>query len=110
MDARPLLASIFDAFGVPGVVKVDAEDTVATTVVWVPSTTEDWPGGREMNRREEREVLAVSRVEVPEIPKGTRITAPRRLDGAIRVFRVDGFDRVEADLWRLIVLDVTDQS
>jgi hypothetical protein len=77
--------------------------------IWLTYATEDQPG-REFGRREARRIMALSKVDVPTVPRGTRIVAPELSGGDERIWQVDGFDRIEADHTRVIVIAIEDES
>lgn len=105
-DYRVAVDPLFDAFGVPVTVTRPAPDqTPITTVgVWVQPLTEDNRIGTDASRREPRKVLALMRAVVPPpLPRNTVITAPEIDGGPVLTWQVDGLERVEADLWRVLV-------
>ena len=66
---------------------------------------ESVPYGTDFQRREPRRVLAVKRADVVTLPRGTVITAPEKLGGADKTWRVDGLEReIDAYYWRAIVV------
>lgn len=97
---------ILEAFGVPATVTRPAPDDtpIETTGVWVPPLTVDSPSGLQTKRREPLRIFALPRADVPTVPTGTVIEAPEVLDGPVRTWRVDGFDRYEFDLTRVLVV------
>jgi hypothetical protein len=105
MDARPPVASLFDAFGVPGTVTPPDEAAIDTTVVWLTPNPAFQPGG-ESYRRDGQKILALRRDEVPRVPTGTLIQAADVLDGEVFTWKVDGIDLVEQDHTRVFVLKV----
>lgn len=111
MIAIPL-DPFFTAFGVSVTVTRPApdDDTIATSAIWVPTTTEDLPGGEVFHRRDPRRVLALKRDEVPVIPIGTTILAPELPSGPDQHWRVDGFERSEVDLWRVVVVPIPEEA
>lgn len=76
---------------------------IATRGIWVLPQVEDHPVGSDLQRREPRKVLALKRDIVGVPPRGSVILAPEVVGGAIKTWRVDGIERVEAELTRLIV-------
>ena len=73
-------------------------------VIWaVEPVSDGQPYGSDLHRVEPRKVLAVSRADVPTLPRGTTITAPG-IDGeANKTWVVDGLERTLADQWRAFV-------
>ncbi len=104
MVAEVPLGSIFDAFSVPATVRPPGAESIETSGVWVTATTDGHPGGFGVQRREAVRVLALKRAEVPSVPKGTAILAPETAAGAVLRWRVDGFEVVEADCLRVVVV------
>lgn len=110
MDLRVGFDVIAGTFGVPATVTVPGLPVISTTAAWVPSQTDDYPeafstrGDKSPKRREPRRVLALSRAAVPSIPIGALISAPEQRGGAICAWRVDGFDRLEPDVVRVVVV------
>jgi hypothetical protein len=49
-------------------------------------------------------VIALPRSEVPTLPTGTRVDAPEQLGGAVRAWRVDAIDYVDAAQYRAFVV------
>jgi hypothetical protein len=108
MDLGPLRALVreltMSAFSVPATVTVPYGLPVETTGIWVQSPDEPQPFGHELTRREPRHVMAIPRtLALDTIPRGTVILAADVSGGAVRSWRVDGIDRVEADLNRVIL-------
>lgn len=106
LDLRPSFADVQAAFGLEGIVTRPAPDEapIDSIVVWMPPSPYDSPHGFEVQRREERRVLAVSRADVPTLPRGTHVAAAEELGGPTRTWRVDGFDRSEYDHWRAVMV------
>lgn len=100
---------IYDAMGVPAVVTRPAPDDtpIQTTLIWVEQSTPDVPGGA-APRRDPRRVAALRAVDVPTLPRGTRVSAPELQSGPARSWKVDGTDAVTADELRVVLLPVTD--
>lgn len=90
-------------FGVPVTVSLDAGD-VATTGIWMTPQTEGYPGGLDLHRRDPRQVLVIPRSDVDSLPRGTVITAPEAAGGAVQSWRVDGFEAIEPDHYRAVVI------
>lgn len=103
-----------DVHGVPATVTrpVPDDTPIATRGIWEPiGLTEDAPGGQSFTRREERRVIALPRetlsaaiAGVPMAPKGTRIVTPDKPGGTVRTWRIDGTDRVDSYLHRVVVV------
>ena len=114
MDTAALRARVLavnlDVFGVPMTVTRPAPDNdpIATRGIWITPDTEGMPVGADYRRTEQRNVLALSRLDVPEIPTGTRAVGAGPAGGADRTWQVDGFAGLERDHIRVIVVDVTE--
>jgi hypothetical protein len=97
----------FAVHGVPATLTKphpDDDVVISATAVWVQPLDEQDPFGQQLKRREPRKVLALKRDAVgTEVPRGTVIVAPERTGDAARTWRVEGLDRVEVDLVRVIV-------
>lgn len=109
LDLRPSMAPSLEAFGVAITVTRPSPSTgsVATTGIWISPLVEVRPFGTELQRRDPRQVLAVLRTAaLPELPRGTTILAPDQAGAAVRTWRVDGYDRVEVDELRVILVPV----
>lgn len=104
------LDPIFDAFAVAAVVTPPGGDAVETTGIWVTSTTEDFPTTQDLKRREQRRVFALRRADVGSVPLKTVIEAPDYGSAVVRRWRVDGFERVESDIVRVVVIPVPDEE
>ena len=100
----------FDAFGISVTVTPPGSDAVLATGFWVLPLTEDRPGASDVLRREARHVLTLRRSEVPTVPRGTLIDAADIGSVVVQRWRVDGFDRVEADHVRVIVVPDADET
>ena len=98
------LDEYFEAFGIPATVTPPGSDAIEATGFWVSPLTEDMPAGLDLTRRELRRVLALRRSEVPSVPRGTYIDAADIGSDTATRWRVDGFERVEADHLRVIVV------
>jgi len=116
MDARVSMTEVLDAFGVPATVRrpYPDSDPIETVGCWVNPTTGGFPIGVEAQRRELAAVFSLSKVDVtlggevvsgvPTLPLKTRIAAPEFDGGAVKGWLVDGFDRIEDDHVRAIVI------
>ncbi len=104
------LDAIFDAFGVAVTVTPSVGDPVETTGAWILPSTESAPSAFAVQRREPREVMALRRDEVGSVPRGTVIDAPPYGSDVSQRWKVDGFDRVEADIVRVVLVPAPDES
>ena len=108
LDLRVPFTACQEAFGLPGTVTRPAPDDtpIETTVVWMPTRSEDIPGDAQFTRRDPIRVLAIGLADVPTVPRGSTIRAAEVLDGTERTWKVDSTDRVEHDHVRVIVVAV----
>jgi hypothetical protein len=110
MDLRVPLGPILDAFGLPILVTVPLGDPIRMTATWVRSLEETQPFGTDLARRDPRRVLAVPRTATLDtIPRGTLIVAAEEEGGPSRTWRVDGLERTEVDLFRVVVVPYASQ-
>jgi hypothetical protein len=109
MDLGPLralaLSLNFSAHGVPATVTRPNDVALDTTAIWLPEPPEAQPYGTDFSRREPRRLLALRRdATFAQLPRGTLIVAPEQRGGTARTWQVDGYQRTEADHWRVIVV------
>jgi len=102
-DVRVPFAALQEAFGVPGTVTIPDGTPVATDVVWILPSTPEYPS-EEFARREPKRVLAISRDEIPLVPRGTVIVAAERLGDVERTWIVDSLAHLDADHTRVLVV------
>jgi len=99
---------ILDAFGVPGTVRRAPPNETPVSVVgaWVrPLFDEQNPVGVDLQRREPRRIFAMAKNStLAQLSRGDLIDAPEELGGDVVRWRVDGFDQVDHDCWRPIVV------
>lgn len=105
-DAKVFADPILRAFGVPGTITRPAPDDVPieTTVVWVPPDTLSEPDRSNITRRRPHRILGVPLADVPTVPSQTVIAAPLVKGGDVLNWVVDGFDRIEFDITRVVVI------
>lgn len=103
-DLRALVLQMNQtAHGVPATVTPPNQDPIETNVIWVTPVTEFPPASLEIAKAEPVYVMAISRADVPDVPTGTEITAPRKDGGDDEEWIVDGFERIEADKIHVVV-------
>ena len=112
LDLRVPVGFVFEAFGVPATVTRPAPDDtpITTSVVWMSSLSEDALTGMQLQRREQKHILAVRHDQVPNLPRKTVILAPRTLGATVERWMVDGTDRQEDDLTRYLVVAAPDPN
>lgn len=94
----------FAVHGVDVTVSVEGKDSVETRGIWLTPFQEDVPSGSSFTRREPRLVMALQRLDVAEVPRGTVIEAPEKSGDAPVTWVVDGHDLREAHHNRVIVI------
>lgn len=98
---------LFDTLGLAATVTAPrAERAVETTVIWVPPSSVDVPTAADLTRKTPIRILALKRAEVTDIPIGTLIEVAELSDEDVKIWRVEEFDRVEADIVRVVVVEV----
>ena len=104
-DIRISLTPIFEAFSVAATVTRPAPDDtpIVTEGVWLPEQTSELLGGTEMRRQDMRRIFCLDR-SIGAVPRGTRIAASEELGGTVKTWVVEGPDREEHDLLRVVVL------
>jgi hypothetical protein len=109
-DLRVPMDPILAAFGVPATVIRPAPDDapIETTLVWTAPFQADVPGGSAFQRTDPQRFASFDATLVPLLRRDTRVQAPELLGGTVRHWRVDGIDRVEADL--VVVVMVADED
>ena len=76
-----------------------------TRVLWLPPVTTELPGGAPgIQRAEALRVLVVPKSDVPQVPRGTVIAVAEVPGGAVLNWKVDGFERVDPDSNRVVVV------
>lgn len=95
--------------------KVDATVTrpapndtpVSTTGIWQRSLFEDQPVGSEFSSREPRRVIALRRDVLPELERGTLISAPEKPGGTPVDWQVDKIESLEPHYYVAAVIKKT---
>ena len=109
LDLRPDLDTPFRVFGVPATVAPkDTGEEIATTVLWpvMPRMTpaEMVPGIAPAVVLNNRESIDIRRDQVPSLPTGSTIWAPRTLGGTVCAWRVVHVDASDPDVWSVQVV------
>lgn len=113
LDLRVPVGVVFEAFAVPATITRPAPSDVtplSTSIVWMSSVSEDAFSGLQLQRREQKHLIAVRHDQVPNLPRKTVILAPRALGGTVERWMVDGTDRQEDDLTRYLVVEAPDPN
>lgn len=97
-----------DMHGVPATVTPPGEDAITTRVIWLTPVIDDLPAGRDLDRREPRRMMVLSRAAVANVPRGTIISAPEKLGGDSRNWQIDGVESTEPDNFHVIVVPETE--
>jgi hypothetical protein len=111
-DLKVFKDPILRAFGIEQtvVVRPAPDDApVTTTAVWLPPDTVD-TAGLDVRRREPRRVVAFPVADVPTLPRGSYVYGPDIVGGTSQRWRVDGFDRYEFDLIRVLVVSDPEET
>jgi hypothetical protein len=103
-DLRVPFATALEAFAVPATVTVPGGGPLITRGIWVSPLTQDMPGSGGVRRREPKRVLALPLADVPTVPRDTAIVAPEMAGLTAQRWRVEGFESVEVDHVRVIVV------
>lgn len=97
----------FDVHGIDVIVQIGAADPVNARGLWLTPLNQDMPTGADSGKRLPNRVMALRRSEIPTMVRGARITAPETWGAPMKVWMVDGAERMEADHHRVhVVLDV----
>lgn len=105
LDLRPPLTPFFDTFAIPAVVTPLNGDPVNASAIWIGSllmiarTMGGLPAPMDLRPR-----IALRRDEVPDLPLGSQILAPRLLGGTPETWIVDKIeDPTDAETHTAIV-------
>ena len=110
MDARVPMTVAISAFGLSVTVTRPGEPAVRTSAIWVPpvrrTASDEVYGAPDITTRDqERKVLAVPlSATLPDVPLGTEIVAAENELADPQTWRVDGFERIEADHVRVVLV------
>jgi hypothetical protein len=103
-----VLAANLAVHGVSATVTRPAPDNTPVTLtgIWlVPFAEEEMPHGRDFPRREPRRLFAIPKSALSGCPRNTLIVAAESRTGATsQTWRVDGFERSDADHWRVVLV------
>lgn len=95
----------FEVHGLSATVTLpDADDSIETTAIWCVPPLEEVPLGTSFQRAQPQLILALRKDDVPEVPLKTQIVVAPIYGGTATGWKVDGFDRVEPDHTRVIVV------
>lgn len=95
----------FDAHGVAVTVTIPGGSPVPGQGLWLTNATEDWPSNSPFHRTEAKRVMVLGRDAYPSVPLKTLILAPERTGEVVKAWRVDGFDRRQADQIGVVVVE-----
>jgi hypothetical protein len=94
----------FDVMGLPVTVTPSGDPVIETTGIWLSPRLIDTPAGAEFQRRDPRRLLALSKVDVPTLVRGTRIDAAERVGDEVKAWRVDAVAVSDADhVWAVLI-------
>lgn len=94
----------FDGHGLPATVQIPDGEPVETRVIWCVPPLEEVPLGTTFSRADPQRVLAIRTDEVPTVPLKTTVLVAPMYGADVQRWIVDGFDRVELDHTRVIVV------
>lgn len=83
---------------------IDGGAAVTARGIWLTQRADMAPAGAAFGRREPHRVLAISRADVSEIRRGTRVVAPEASGGADRGWLVDAIAEIQVDHWRAVMV------
>ena len=101
-----VLAANLAAHGVPATVTRPSPDNapVALTGIWLtPIAEEQLPAGRDYPRADPRRIFAIPKSALTGVPRQTFIDVAEP-GQALRKWRVDGYERADADHWRVVLV------
>lgn len=106
LDALDALAlqTTFDVIGVPAVVTLPDYTVIHTSAIWLEPILLDVPTGNDLQRREVRRVVALTKTDVPAVPRGTRLTGAEREGGPVQDWKVDEIDASDPVHVRVILV------
>lgn len=104
MDLRPTIESALDAFSVDAVVTPPGGAAVETRAIWLPPTSVEHPVGSEARRAELRRVIALPLAGLPQVPRGTVVSAPPEEGADPADWRIEDAERVDFDHYRAVVV------
>lgn len=94
----------FDVMGLPATVTPSGAAAISTKGIWLSPQLIDVPAGAEFQRRDVRRLLALSKVDVPTLVRGTRIDAAERVGDEVKAWKVDSVAANDADHIRAVVV------
>jgi len=102
VSLRPPFSAAQAAFGSPAVVTVPGSSPVETVVVWLPAKAVDVTAGGDIRARTMRRVLALPRVDVPQVLRDTVVLSAPPGSTAI-AWRAEDIDEDGPDEVRVVV-------
>jgi hypothetical protein len=110
---RALTTSIiFGTLSVDATVTRPSPDNVAivTRGIWTTPVTESLPSGLDFKHAEPLRRMALPRLDVPTVPRGTLIAAAERDGADVLTWQVDSIDHVDAYYTRVFVVQVPEAN
>ena len=106
LDALEALAlqATFDIAGVPATVTLPGGQPIATSAIWLDPVLVDVPSSSDLQRREQRRVVALMKADVATAPRGTRIDGAEREGGPVQSWRVDEPEAYDPVHLRVVVV------
>lgn len=102
-DLRPALTDALAAFALPATVTVPGAEPVTTMAIWLPPVAVE-SGGVLVSTDKPLAILALPRVDIPEVPRGTAIEAAETEDGEILSWVVEAVLATLPDELRVAVI------
>lgn len=105
LRALALNAAMFGC-GVSATVTPVNGAAISTTGVWIRMPDEDDPVGHDRPRLDPRRIMVFSRAEVPNLPRGSSVSAPPPGGTTAATWTVENIERQEGDQVRAILRKV----
>lgn len=105
LRGRVLTANLA-AHGVSATVTRPSPDNAPVTLtgIWLtPITEEQLPAGRDFLRSDPRRIFAIPKSALTGVPRNSLIVAAEP-GQASRTWRADGYERADADHWRVVLV------
>ena len=82
----------------------DGTTVTGIRIIWLTTEAAAVPGAFDSQKVDPLRTLVIRRSDVPQVPRGTRITVPEVAGGDDKTWIVDSYERREADQHRCIVI------
>lgn len=101
------LSTLQSVFGVDVTVTPVDGDPVSVTGVWMTPAPTDGPLA-DLKRRDRRRVMVFRRTDVPTLQRGSLVQAAELGAADVADWRVDGFEVIDAEQIRAVLVPVTE--